>query len=176
MKVLRTLILATLILAPVFTYASTYGSSTYDSGIYSGVLPTVTTGSASSLAQTSASLNGSIVGAGAHSPTTRGFAWGTSTSYGATTTETGTFSTGSFSTSVSGLVCATPYYFRAYAVSTDGTGYRIDATFTTSNCTVVVSSGGLSATLHPHRAQTREPPLLFPFPSPHHKTHRRGYL
>jgi hypothetical protein len=98
------------------------------------------------LGATSATLHGSIDAIGNDNPTTRGFVYGTGTSYGATTTESDNFSTGSFSADISSLTCNTAYHFAAYA--TNGyLGYGSDNTFTTSACPApppapVVSSGG----------------------------------
>jgi len=107
-------------------------------GIYNTV-PTVTTESASSPSQTGATLNGTITATGGANPTTRGFAWGTlSTLSGgdtATTTESGSFSTGAFTNSSLTLVCNTTYYARAYATNSAGTSLgSISASFTTSAC------------------------------------------
>jgi hypothetical protein len=101
--------------------------------------PTVTTQSASSITSTSATLNGNITSTGGLNPTLRGFAWGTTpTLIGgdtATTTETGSFSTGVFTNSSLTLVCNTTYYSRAYAVNSTGTSTgAISSSFTTSSC------------------------------------------
>lgn len=86
----------------------------------------------------SATLNGTINDTGGDNPTTRGFVYGLTTSYGATTTESGSFSAGSFSANISDLTCGTTYHFSSYAVNNSGTGYGSDQTFTTRGC----SSGG----------------------------------
>lgn len=101
--------------------------------------PTVTTQSASSVGQTSATLNGTITSTGGDSPTVRGFAWGTNASLSggdtATTTESGTFSTGAFTNTSLTLVCNTTYYSRAYATNSSGNGLgSVSASFTTSAC------------------------------------------
>jgi YVTN family beta-propeller protein len=96
--------------------------------------PTPTTSSASSLATTSVTLSSSISSTGNENATTRGFEYGTSTAYGATTSESGLFSTGAFSTNISSLVCGTLYHFRSYVTNTAGTGVSADNTFSTSPC------------------------------------------
>jgi hypothetical protein len=121
-------------------------------------LPTVTTSAASSVGQTSATLNGNITATGGANATVRGFAWGTSSSMvgdTATTTENGSFSTGTFTNSSLTLVCNTTYYSRAYATNSAGTGYgAISASFTTSACAPTVTTqsassvGQTSATLN----------------------------
>jgi hypothetical protein len=115
-------------------------SATYQSGgltnldlTIAGTPPTVTTGTATSVTQTSATLNGNLTNLGTASSVQVYFEWGTSTSYGNTTTPQTKTSTGSFSATVSGLNCGTTYHFRAVA-SGDGTATGSDATFTTLAC------------------------------------------
>ncbi|MES2994650.1 MAG: peptidoglycan-binding protein [Patescibacteria group bacterium] len=98
--------------------------------------PTVASAAASGLTTTGATLNGSISATGGDNATTRGFVHGTTISYGATTTESGSFSTGSYSSALSSLTCATEYHFKAYATNGVGTGYGSDLTFNTSACDV----------------------------------------
>ena len=130
-----------LIALPTLALANTYGAGLFGSSSYGGTAPSVTTSAASSTTQTSAILNGSITATGTSSPAVRGFVYGTSTAYGATTTDSGgPFSTGPFSASISGLTCNTTYHFNAYATSTNGIGYGSDTTFTTSAC----SAGAIS--------------------------------
>lgn len=99
---------------------------------------TVTTQAASSVTNATATLNGNITATGGTDSVTRGFAWGTSaTMVGdtATTTESGVFSTGAFTGSLSSLTCNTTYYSRAY--STNGAGVGIGTSiqsFATSAC------------------------------------------
>ncbi len=101
--------------------------------------PTVTTGDASLVERTAARLGGTIIAVGSPAPTTRGFTYGTTAAYGATTTESGTFSTGAFLADISNLNCNTTYHFTAYATNDVGTAYGSDTIFTTSAC---ASSGG----------------------------------
>lgn len=101
--------------------------------------PIVSTQSASSVGETSATLNGTIEATGGANADTRGFAWGTLSSLSggdtATTSQGGSFGVGTFNTSVS-LTCNTTYYSRAYATNSGGTGFgAISASFTTSACT-----------------------------------------
>ncbi len=108
--------------------------------------PTLTVQSASSLTETTAVLNGSITVDGNASSTVRGFNYGTTTSYTATTSVGGNIGVTSFSDSVTGLVCNTTYHYRAYATNSQGTGTSTDMTFTTSACpvvTTIVSTGGM---------------------------------
>jgi hypothetical protein len=99
-----------------------------------GTSPAVTTQAASSVSATSVTANGTIISEGTASSTARGFVYGADTSYGATTTEAGTFGSGTFSASLSGLTCGTLYHYASYATSDFGTSYGTDTTFTTSDC------------------------------------------
>jgi len=98
-----------------------------------GTPPTVTTGTATSVTQTSATLNGNLTSLGTASSVQVYFEYGTSTSYGNTTTPQSKTSTGSFSATITGLSCGTTYHFRAVA-SGDGTATGSDVTFTTLAC------------------------------------------
>ena len=99
----------------------------------SGSSPTVTTGSATSLNSTSATLNGTVNPKGVS--TTYYFEYGTTTSYGTSTTSTsagsGT-SAVSVSASISGLTSDTTYHYRLAAVNSMGTSYGDDKTFSTT--------------------------------------------
>jgi len=97
--------------------------------------PTLTTGEATLLAQTTATLNGEITDlGGAESATTRGFHYGTSLSYGSTSSTTGTYIAEAYTANITGLTCGTLYYFRSFAISNGITGYGNNMTFTTSAC------------------------------------------
>jgi hypothetical protein len=93
-------------------------------------VPVLTTSAASSLTATGATLNGSIASTGGANATVRGFVYGATTAYGATTTESGSFSTGSFTADISSLTCNTTYHFASYATNTASTGYGSDQSFT----------------------------------------------
>lgn len=103
------------------------------------VPPTVTTGAANSIGATAATLNGYLVNTGGENASARGFAYGTSTTYGATTTESGSYEAGAFAASVSDLVCGVTYHFAAFAINSVGTSSGSDAAFS-NNCPQV--SGG----------------------------------
>ncbi len=98
------------------------------------VPPDVTTGAASSITATSASLNGTVDPNGRD--TTYYFEYGTTTSYG---TKTSTKSAGSAtspqseSAGVSGLQVGRTYHFRIVASSDGGTTTGKDSTFATSS-------------------------------------------
>jgi len=101
------------------------------------VLPTVTsTAAISNISYTTAivSSGGSITNDGGASVTARGVCWSTSinpTVALSTKTIDGS-GTGSFSSSITGLLAATTYYVRAYATNSVGTAYGNQVVFTTS--------------------------------------------
>ncbi len=97
--------------------------------------PMVTTQAASSAGESSVTLNGTITDLGTQTPTVRGFVYGDSTAYGATTTESGSFGTGAYTAVVTELYCETTYHYAAYAVNSVGTTTGSDQTFDTSACT-----------------------------------------
>ena len=104
--------------------------------------PILATSSPTSVSQTSAIFNAYITSDGNASSTVRGFIWGTTSSYGATSTETGTFGIGAFSTTLSSLSCATTYHYAVYAVNLAGTSTTGDLAFETNACPS--NSGGSS--------------------------------
>jgi hypothetical protein len=92
--------------------------------------PTVTTLAASSVTSTSAQLNGAVNPNGASS--TVYFEYGTDTTYGNITTQTGVNSAENFSSVLSGLAPSTTYHYRIDALNSFGTSHGADATFTTA--------------------------------------------
>jgi uncharacterized protein YhjY with autotransporter beta-barrel domain len=103
-----------------------------------GSAPTATTGSASSISATGATLNGTINDNGADTTVT--FDYGLTTGYGTNVAATtgGTVTAGSGSTAVAktigSLTCNTTYHFRVKGVNSVGTTNGSDQTFTTSKC------------------------------------------
>ncbi|HZL27849.1 MAG TPA: IPT/TIG domain-containing protein [Acidobacteriaceae bacterium] len=124
-------------------------------------LPAATTGAATSITGTGATLNGTVNDDGV--ATTVAFEYGTSASYGtsvaATTPAGGTLSAGSGSTAASvdltSLTPGTTYHFRVDATGNGVTVNGSDATFTTPPVPVVTgisptsgpSAGGTSVTI-----------------------------
>ncbi len=97
------------------------------------VIPSVSTGVATSVMATSAILNGNVTNDGGETVSERGFYYGTSSnpvSTGAKVSEG--IGTGSFSMSITSLSDNTPYYFVAYATNSTGTAYGNEVSFTTS--------------------------------------------
>jgi hypothetical protein len=112
--------------------------------------PTVTTQAASGIGQTAATLNGTVNPNGG--ATDAYFEYGTTTSYGSTTTPSSMGSGSSvlpFSDSVGSLTCNTLYHFRAVATNAGGTSNGADMTFTTTACPLY-SDDFEDATLDPN--------------------------
>jgi uncharacterized protein (TIGR02145 family) len=103
------------------------------------VLPTLTTSAISSIATTTATSGGNITNDGGASITAHGVCWNTSptpTITGSKTTD-GT-GTGSFTSSITGLIENTTYYVRAYATNSAGTAYGNEVSFKTLSSTGTV--------------------------------------
>jgi uncharacterized protein (TIGR02145 family) len=119
----------------VRSYATNSSGTSYGNEINFTTLqpPTATTATATSLAGTTATLNGTVNAN--NQSTTVTFEYGTTTSYGQTinaipNTVSGSTNTG-VSANLSGLTANTTYHFRVKAVSSVGTTYGSDVTFTT---------------------------------------------
>jgi len=101
------------------------------------VSPTVTTSSASDIAETSATVGGNVTAYGGATVTERGIYYSTSASPETTGTKLQIGSgTGSFSTSLTGLSAGTTYYIKAYATNSVGTAYGNEVNFTTGQAIV----------------------------------------
>ncbi len=100
-----------------------------DEGI---VPPTVTTSSVTDITQISANCGGNVTSGGGADVTARGVCWSTSQNPtiddSKTTDGTGT---GTFTSSLTGLIPDTTYYVRAYATNSAGTGYGSQKQFHT---------------------------------------------
>jgi hypothetical protein len=109
-----------------------------DKTFLTAATPAVTTKPASSVQDTSAKLNGSVVPNG--QATTAYFDYGTSTAYGSRTAAksvgSGTGSTG-VSVPVAGLAPSTTYHARLVATNAAGTSNGADVTFTTTGPPIV---------------------------------------
>ena len=97
--------------------------------------PTVTTQSATSVTQTTATGNGNITNLGGANPTAHGICYGTSQNpsinNSSFTNRGSASSTGAFTSSLTGLSPGTIYYARSYATNTGGTAYGEQVSFTT---------------------------------------------
>jgi len=108
-------------------------------------VPAVTTGTASNITATSATLSGNVTSAGVASVTSRGFLYGTNSS-DLTQTVLGGSGTGSYTASLSGLTSGTTYYYKAFATNNAGTAYGEIMSFTTPNLPTVTTGSASSVT------------------------------
>lgn len=122
---------------------STDGGNNSGWTITAPVLATVTTEAVSSIASVTAVGNGNITDIGSSAPTKRGFVYSTSThgapgnvapassGYGSSVTDTGTYSTGAYTKTLTSLVSSTTYYVRAYVQNYAGYSYGDEVSFLT---------------------------------------------
>jgi hypothetical protein len=101
-----------------------------DGGSTGGTMPTVSTGTASDLTDTSATIAGVV---NPNGDGTYHFQYGTDTAYGSSTTSTSVSGTAEtdVSAGLTGLSAETTYHYRLVAANSAGTSYGDDATFTT---------------------------------------------
>lgn len=97
--------------------------------------PEVITSAATGIDTTYATLNGDLISTGGLSCQVW-FEYGTTKSYGYSTTKRSKSSTGTFSRNISCLSPGTFYHFRARASNSEGTDYGLDRTFTTPSLSV----------------------------------------
>jgi hypothetical protein len=106
------------------------------SGAGVNTVPTVTTGAASAITNTSATLAGTIPANGCSTVTIYGVEYSITNGFpnGSGTAVPSTNLSGiNFSSNVSGLTPATTYYYHAYATNAGGTGYGTQQQFITSS-------------------------------------------
>ena len=116
-------------------------------------VPSVTTGSATSILRTTATLSASITSTGGATVTTRGVQYGLTQTGTWDSHETGAFNASAYSRAVTGLTPQTTYWFRGYATNSKGTSYGSWVSFATkeypSILTIAASSvAGTSARLN----------------------------
>jgi hypothetical protein len=121
-------------------------------GWNAAAVPAVTSTSSSVISSTSASITGAVTEYNGFAPTIRGFEYDTDTGapYALATNETGTFSTGSYSLTKTGLTQGTEYFYRAFATSAIGTGYGSELKFLTlpdEPTSLALAQGDLSLNL-----------------------------
>jgi uncharacterized protein (TIGR02145 family) len=96
-------------------------------------VPTVTTTAISSITETGATGGGTVTSTGGATVTTRGICWSTDPTPDVSDSKVASGSgAGVFTASLTGLTAGTPYYVRAYATNSVGTGYGSAVTFETS--------------------------------------------
>ncbi len=117
---------------------TSYGSQISFTTTANIVAPTVTTTATSAIAQTTATSGGNVTSDGGATVTARGVCWSTNSNPVATGSHTtdGT-GTGSFTSSLTGLIANTTYYVRAYAANSAGTAYGSQITFITTQNIVI---------------------------------------
>jgi len=89
----------------------------------------IKTESVSNAIYNTVTLNGNINDVSGGNFTTRGFEYGITTSYGTTTTETGSFGVGTFNSNIISLIVSTTYHYRAYGINPLGISYGEDNIF-----------------------------------------------
>lgn len=118
------------------------------SGAGVNTAPAVTSGAASSITMTTATVAGTITDNGCTAvtaygieySTTQGFANGTGTAVAASN-----ISGGNFSSDLTGLASGVTYYYHAYATNTGGTSYGAEQSFTTSTTSPLITVTPLTA-------------------------------
>lgn len=105
------------------------------------VAPTVTTTDVSSVTKVSADFAGNATSNGGTSITEKGIVYSASDTTpeigeSGVTKDTNGTGTGVFSETIAGLQSGTTYYYRAYAINSEGTGYGVIKSFTTLGVSV----------------------------------------
>ena len=106
----------------------------------SNYVPSVKTGTSSSVSVETASLSGTVASAGSSSVTQRGICFSTSDNP-TTSNTTVTASDADFTVDLTNLAANTTYYYRAYAINSYGTAYGEVKSFTTLSGDKVSNSG-----------------------------------
>ncbi len=118
------------------------------SGAGVNTAPSVTSGAASAITQTTVTVAGSITATGCSAitaygieySTTAGFANGSGTPVASTN-----LAAGNFSSDLSGLLNGTTYYYHAYASNAGGTSYGAEQSFTTATPNPTINTTALTA-------------------------------
>ena len=110
--------------------------------------PAIATVAVSNIGSTTATFNGNITSINGANVTTRGFKYSTTNNFipeseGTNISETGSYGTGAFSISPSGLATTTTYYVRAYATNSAGTTYGDQVNFISAIQTEFNYTGGM---------------------------------
>jgi len=109
-------------------------------------LPIVSTSQVTGITATTATSGGNVTSDGGATVTARGVCWSTSSgpvATGSHTTDAGT--TGSYTSTLTGLTAGIPYYIRAYATNSVGTGYGAEMSFTIFTCGASITINHLAS-------------------------------
>ena len=130
----------------VRAYATNSVGTAYGNQLYfttSAGLPTVITSSISNVTSSTATGGGTVSSTGGSSVTARGICYYTAPNPTITNSRVVSGSgTGTFTSSITGLVSNRTYYVRAYATNSLGTAYGSEVNFSTSAFSVGMSYGG----------------------------------
>ena len=114
------------------TASNTWAISAASFAPVSVSVPTVVTGSASSITGSGASCAENVTATGGANVTSWGTQYGLTTSYGSNVTSTGNQGAAfGWSDALSNLSANTTYYYRGFAINSAGNGYGSSANFTT---------------------------------------------
>ncbi len=123
-----------LLMAVVFVSMSGCSSDDTSTNSKNPTVPVLTTATVTNVTQTTAECGGNITSDGGAAVTARGVCWSTNALPTIADSETTDSSgTGSYASAISGLTPNTPYYVRAYATNSAGTGYGDEKSFTTES-------------------------------------------
>ena len=101
------------------------------------ILPTVVTSPVTSITPYTAIGGGNVTNDGGSPVTARGVCWSTAENPTISNNFTSDSSgTGSFTSEISGLNCASPYFVRAYATNSEGISYGSSVNFNSGECPV----------------------------------------
>ncbi|MGV3638996.1 MAG: cadherin-like beta sandwich domain-containing protein [Adhaeribacter sp.] len=124
-------------------------------------LPVLTTNAASAISGTSANVSGNVTSDGEATITERGIVWSTTanpTTANNKVTAAGT--TGSFTSTLTGLSVSTTYYARAFATNSAGTAYGTQVSFTTTDGTGPVTlNPTMDTSIDPYGGYPTDPSL-----------------
>lgn len=114
------------------TSGTGYGNELSFTTTSSGTVPSLTTTTVTGISQTTASSGGNVTSDGGFAVTARGICYATTQNptTGNTVVSAGS-GTGSFTSSLTGLIPSTTYYVRAFATNSNGTNYGSQVSFTT---------------------------------------------
>jgi hypothetical protein len=136
MKKIIQICIYSLVIMGVLLILTNCSKKTDDNNNTASQIPSLTTDVVSNITETTATSGGNVTSQGSSTVTARGVCW--STSQNPTTADAHTTDgsgTGNFTSSLTGLTPNTPYYVRAYATNSSGTGYGNLVNFATQQGT-----------------------------------------